>query len=121
MAGNVNESGIGGQWNIQWQIRTNVGSAVTLIGFFVSCFGAADSTAATKPLVPPPPRTLRRNKSHWSPALRSISEDTPPPHRDRAAAASAGDVKRSDNNNTTVAAATAKARPRRYSHDCDYG
>ncbi|XP_029131018.1 uncharacterized protein LOC114917116 isoform X2 [Cajanus cajan] len=88
--------------------------------FFVSCFGVADPTATSKPLVPPPSRTLRRSKSHWRPALGSISEDTAPPHRDRAAPASAGDAKRSSNTAAAAAADTAKAR-RLYSDDCDYG
>ncbi|TKY49002.1 hypothetical protein E2542_SST26426 [Spatholobus suberectus] len=88
--------------------------------FFVACFGAADPTdpaAATKPLVPPPSRTLRRSKSHWRPALRSISEDTAPPHRERATAASAGDAKRTNNSAT----ATAKVHRRQYGDDYDYG
>lgn len=85
--------------------------------FFVSCFGSADPTAATNSVVPPPSRTLRRNKSHWRPTLGSISEDTTPPHRERAAAASGGDAKRSK---STAAAATAKAHRRLYSDDCDY-
>ncbi|KAG4960871.1 hypothetical protein AAZX31_13G267700 [Glycine max] len=87
--------------------------------FFVSCFGGAgDPTGSTKPLVPPPSQTLRRNKSHWRPALGSISEDTAPPHRERTAAASAGDGKRKEN---TAATATTKAHRRQYSDDYDYG
>jgi len=84
--------------------------------FFVSCFGGgADPTTATKPVVPPPSRSLRR-KSHWRPALGSISEDTKPPHRERTpTAASAGDVKKRDNGATT------KSNRRHYSQDYDCG
>ncbi|CAJ1956850.1 unnamed protein product [Sphenostylis stenocarpa] len=84
--------------------------------FFVSCFGGAgEPTAARKPVVPPPSRNLRRNKTHWRPALGSISEETAPPLRERdAAAEAAGDVKRIVNSNT------AKAQRRHYGEDCDY-
>ena len=88
----------------------------SLMRFFISCFGgAADPITATKPVVLPPSRTLRR-KSHWRPALGSISEETAPPHRERTAMeASAGHVKKSDNSATTKS-------HRRHSHDnCDYG
>ncbi|KAG2371870.1 uncharacterized protein HKW66_Vig0239910 [Vigna angularis] len=70
--------------------------------FFVSCFGgAADPTASTKSVVPPPSRTLRR-KPQWKPTLGSISENTAPPHRERATTAeSAGDIKKSENSATT--------------------
>ncbi|XP_017424713.1 uncharacterized protein LOC108333749 isoform X2 [Vigna angularis] len=84
--------------------------------FFVSCFGgAADPTASTKSVVPPPSRTLRR-KPQWKPTLGSISENTAPPHRERATTAeSAGDIKKSENSATT------KSHRRHFSEGSDYG
>ncbi|XP_014521639.1 uncharacterized protein LOC106778577 isoform X1 [Vigna radiata var. radiata] len=83
--------------------------------FFVSCFGGAADTAATKSVVPPPSRTLRR-KPQWKPTLGSISEDTALPHRERATTAeSAGDVKKSENS------ATKKSHRRHFSEGSDYG
>ncbi|KAJ1394170.1 hypothetical protein SESBI_34395 [Sesbania bispinosa] len=75
---------------------------------FVSCACCTtDPSSPTKPLVPPPSRTLRRKKrvvSQWRPSLVTISEDATSPHTDSVTAPSGGDVKKT----SSSAAATSK-------------